>query len=336
MTHKSIFKELSLFTPNYNHAQYLEEKIESILSFRIHPLEYLIIDDASTDNSWDIIQKYCQKYSWIKAKRNKENQGFTTNNHKLALRTCRGHIMHSTAADDLTLPGAFEKVQEAYEQYPSVGVYFGPMHRLSEDKVITETLTPNNFTENSYIAPKDFIEKYINHQSASFSLGAATYYNRKALLKIGGHPAQVRSWRDTLGTWLLALQYGAFYIHQPLAAYRYLETSISSNDTRNYENVVENIYQATLIMRLPQFKRLFPCEFVMNWAKDFLLNFATNRVFSMSKNNSTSSEILSFVENTITVLRNSPIANNISHENLKNWYVKYKSFATNHSFQYRN
>ena len=329
MKEQSVFKNLSLFTPNYNHAQYLEEKIESMIHFPIRPREYLIIDDASTDNSWEIIQRYTQKHSWIKAIKNEENQGKTTNNLKKALTTCSGDIMHGTAADDLTLPGAFEQVQEAYEEYPNVGVYFGPMHQMSEDKVIMETLTPNNFTKNTYIAPGDFIEKYISHQSASFSLGAGTYYNRKALLKMGGHPAQVRSWRDTLGTWLLALQYGAYYIHQPVAAYRYLETSISSTDTNNYGNVVENVYQATQLMGSSEYKRLFPHNFVMNWAKNYLLGLTTNRIFSMTRQNLASSEILSFVEKVNTLLREPPIANYISQENLKKWFIKYQNVAKN-------
>ena len=53
---------LSVTLPNYNHAQYLEGALDAILNQRYEPMELVIIDDASTDNSVEIIEKYMARY----------------------------------------------------------------------------------------------------------------------------------------------------------------------------------------------------------------------------------------------------------------------------------
>jgi glycosyltransferase involved in cell wall biosynthesis len=59
--------------PNYNCEKYLAEAIESILSQSFTDFEFIIIDDGSTDRSWEIIQEFAKKDSRIVAIRNTEN-----------------------------------------------------------------------------------------------------------------------------------------------------------------------------------------------------------------------------------------------------------------------
>ena len=49
---------VSVFTPNYNKSKYISETIESIINQTYTNFEYIIIDDYSTDDSWNIIQKW--------------------------------------------------------------------------------------------------------------------------------------------------------------------------------------------------------------------------------------------------------------------------------------
>lgn len=59
--------QISIVMPVYNSAKYLNRSIESLLGQTYSNLEIIILDDASTDNSWEIIQKFAQKDSRIKA-----------------------------------------------------------------------------------------------------------------------------------------------------------------------------------------------------------------------------------------------------------------------------
>jgi glycosyltransferase involved in cell wall biosynthesis len=65
--------KVSVLMPNYNCEKYLPEAIESILSQSFTDFEFIIIDDGSTDKSWEIIQKYAEKDERIIAIKNKEN-----------------------------------------------------------------------------------------------------------------------------------------------------------------------------------------------------------------------------------------------------------------------
>ena len=60
--------------PNYNCEKYISEAIESILNQTFSDFEFIIIDDGSTDKSWEIIQEYDKKDDRIIALRNEENK----------------------------------------------------------------------------------------------------------------------------------------------------------------------------------------------------------------------------------------------------------------------
>lgn len=53
-----MYKTVSVIIPNYNHAPYLEERIYSVLNQTYRDFEVIILDDCSTDNSRDVIEKY--------------------------------------------------------------------------------------------------------------------------------------------------------------------------------------------------------------------------------------------------------------------------------------
>ncbi len=64
---------ITVFTPNYNNANFISETIESILNQTYTNFEYIIIDDGSTDESWNIIQKYANIDTRIKCYKNERN-----------------------------------------------------------------------------------------------------------------------------------------------------------------------------------------------------------------------------------------------------------------------
>ena len=64
---------VSVLMPNYNCEKYISEAIESILNQSFTDFEFIIIDDGSTDRSWEIIQKYAQRDKRIVALQNSKN-----------------------------------------------------------------------------------------------------------------------------------------------------------------------------------------------------------------------------------------------------------------------
>lgn len=102
--------KISIVTPSFNQAQYLEETIRSVLLQNYPNLEYIIIDGGSTDGSLEIIKKYEPWLThWVSEKDRGQshaiNKGF-----KLAT----GEIFAFINSDDYYLPGAFFSVADSF------------------------------------------------------------------------------------------------------------------------------------------------------------------------------------------------------------------------------
>ncbi|MFT4261712.1 MAG: glycosyltransferase family 2 protein [Candidatus Woesearchaeota archaeon] len=95
---------ISVLMPNYNCEKYLAEAIESILNQTYKNFEFIIVDDASTDNSWNIIQRYAKKDKRIKPFRNKKNLGRpSTRNKLLSLISNKANYFLWMDSDDVVL-----------------------------------------------------------------------------------------------------------------------------------------------------------------------------------------------------------------------------------------
>ena len=112
---------VSVLMPVYNAEAFLAQSIESILQQTLTDFEFLIIDDASTDGSFDVIKNYAKQDVRIRVYQNKVNQGVTkTLNHGLEL--AQGAYIARMDADDISLAKRFEKQVKYLEQRKDVGV----------------------------------------------------------------------------------------------------------------------------------------------------------------------------------------------------------------------
>lgn len=100
--------KVSILMSVYNGKDYLEEAIDSILNQTFKDFEFLIIDDCSMDNSWEILSTYAQADTRIRLIKNSENLGLTKSLNK-GLNLAEGKYIARQDADDVSLPQRLEK-----------------------------------------------------------------------------------------------------------------------------------------------------------------------------------------------------------------------------------
>lgn len=128
---------VTIITPSYNQAPFLEETILSVLSQAYPNLEYWVIDGGSTDNSLEIIQNYENQLSgWLSEP--DRGQGDAINK---GFRKTTGEIVAWINSDDFYRPGAIKRAVSIFQKYPEVGLVYSDVDSVDEDGEIFNRMT---------------------------------------------------------------------------------------------------------------------------------------------------------------------------------------------------
>jgi glycosyltransferase involved in cell wall biosynthesis len=116
-------KLVSIITPSYNQAPFLEQTIQSVLEQDYPDIEYIVVDGGSTDNSAEIIKKYADRLAyWISERDSGQaeaiNKGFARAN---------GEILAWLNSDDYYMRSTISVVVKCFEQNPDVVMLYGDM-----------------------------------------------------------------------------------------------------------------------------------------------------------------------------------------------------------------
>lgn len=123
---------VSVLMPVYNGERYLREAIESILNQTYTDFEFIIIDDGSTDNTWQILQSYAANEPRIVLVRNETNIGLAGSLNK-GLGLARGEYIARMDADDVSLPERLASQVAFLDEHPKVGVVGSSVQLIDAD-----------------------------------------------------------------------------------------------------------------------------------------------------------------------------------------------------------
>lgn len=203
----------TVYITNHNYGAYIEQAIESVLKQTLQDVELIIIDDGSTDNSREIIERYATHERVVAIFQH--NKGLTVSNN-IALRAARGRYIMRLDADDYLDENALAVLSGVLERNPDIGMVFPDYFLINDDSTVREVVRRHAFDTVTLL-----------DQPAH---GACTLIRRTCLLEVAGYDESIRC-QDGYDLWLRFVgRYRVQNVNLPLFYYRQHAGSLSKDD----------------------------------------------------------------------------------------------------------
>jgi glycosyltransferase involved in cell wall biosynthesis len=131
----SSVPRVSVIVPNYNHALYIRQRLDSILQQEFQDFEVIILDDASTDNSREIIESYAH-YPNFRFLFNDTRSGSAFKQWKQGLESARGEYVWFAESDDYASPDFLSKLLPILEEDRRLGLVYCQSYLVDPDNSV--------------------------------------------------------------------------------------------------------------------------------------------------------------------------------------------------------
>lgn len=222
----------------YNHEQYVVEAINSVLSQTYDNIELIVIDDASTDNSQQVIRDHLQKFSDVKFIQLPSNGG-NCKAFNIGWQASSGEYVIDLAADDILFPERVSVGVDSFiENGPNFGVHFTDAQMIDNNgTVIREHKTTSFF---SHEVPQGYIFKEL---LSKYFVNPVTMMYSKALLEfLGGYDESLKY--EDFDLWVRSSKkYKYCYTEQILVSKRVLHGSHGDNQYRPGSKILPSTFK---------------------------------------------------------------------------------------------
>lgn len=201
---------VSIVTPAFNQAEFLAQTIESVLGQTYRNIEYIVLDDGSTDDTRNVLQRYTGRLIW----ESHANIGQAGTLNK-GWRTAKGDILGYLSADDLLHPRAIETSMRFLARDPTLAATYCDFN-LIDGK--------GNFVR---LSPTEDFDLHRLAVDIVCQPGPGALFTRSAFEAVGGWREDLRQVAD-YEFWLRISEQGTFQrIPEPLASWRMHDASAS-------------------------------------------------------------------------------------------------------------
>lgn len=164
---------ISVIIPNYNHAPFLDLRITTILNQTFTDFEVIILDDCSTDNSREVIEKYRHNSKISEIVYNEENGGAVFKQWMKGIALAKGEWILIAESDDWSEPSLLEHLYEATKKDPAITLSFCQTLTVFANGNINVTSFANQF--NVLHTGSEFISQRLINSRGLVTAGCALF-----------------------------------------------------------------------------------------------------------------------------------------------------------------
>ncbi|SDB94070.1 glycosyltransferase [Acinetobacter boissieri] len=251
---------VSVIVPSYNHAQFLEQRLESILNQTFQDFELIILDDLSPDASRDIIEKYRQHPKVSQIIYNEKNSGSTFFQwNKAIFELAQGQFIWIAESDDVADIRLLETLVLPMQKNNNIVISYTQSNRMNSQDHITGTwfnhtndlVGGDRFNQDFTMLGKDYINQYLVYKN-TIPNASATVFRSDVYKQVGGADAKLKTNGDW-DLWFKMLLVGdVFYTSQTLNNFRYHDSSVIARESkltgRKFKHK-QKLYEYDLLMR---------------------------------------------------------------------------------------
>jgi GT2 family glycosyltransferase len=251
--------KVSVILTSYNHAQYLRESIDSVLNQAFSDFEFLILDDASEDDSWNIITSYSDPR--IQVFRNNSNRGvdFSGRGPQAV-----GEYIAIHHSDDVWEPEKLQKQVDFLDAHPEIGAVFTHAQIIGEDGKPLEDKT--HFYYKIFDQPNRSRHEWLNFffYNGNALCHPSVLIRKKCYEDCGGYRKGLIQLPD-FDMWIrLCLQYEIHVMQEKLVRFRVQQNEMNASGNRpevrirwqfEYLQLLENYLK---ISTYPELVKIFP------------------------------------------------------------------------------
>jgi glycosyltransferase involved in cell wall biosynthesis len=244
---------VSILLPNYNHAAYIGQALTALAEQTRPADEIIVVDDASTDNSLDVIHGFEARLPQLRVLRNAQNLGVTASINR-ALAEAQSSYVVCSAADDWFRPYFIERMMSVVERFPGLPLYTSQCVRYFADTDQTLEFGPDSElgcwyagNDAAFVSPQRLCA-LLDRGFVWLPITGA-FVGRDALRHLGGLDPALRWHSDWFVTYVLALRAGFAVLPEPHAVFRVAGDSYSGvgmRDPTQQQAVCMAIYEKLL------------------------------------------------------------------------------------------
>ncbi len=245
--------KIFIFIPLYNTEKFITQTIESVLQQTFQDWELLILDDCSTDNSFQIAQVFEQKDKRIKVKKNAQNLGMMGNWNE-GIKHCHSEYFVKLDADDLWHNEILEKSVGILDNMPQVALVFTKYINIDENGAQipnSEIILPDFAKDKAFscvLLVQQGTDKMLSYSILRQGLSVM---RRKIFDEIGVYhyllSAETQASTDTEFYFRVGCHYEIYCIDNPYYFYRVHTQSISASD-KNQGLQAQKMYEVKSVI----------------------------------------------------------------------------------------